>query len=54
MVPMQYATHVVSPCLGLLDARAEYVVLCFPLSYSLIIHTKLRVQDVLPKSTGRK
>lgn len=25
MVPMHYATHVVSPCLGILDAQAEYV-----------------------------
>jgi len=25
MIPMHYATHVVSPCLGLLDKRAEYV-----------------------------
>ena len=25
MVPMHYATHVVSPVLGLLDGRAEYV-----------------------------
>jgi predicted dehydrogenase len=25
MVPMHYATHVVSPCLGLIDGRAEYV-----------------------------
>ncbi|MDB5388959.1 MAG: oxidoreductase domain protein [Planctomycetaceae bacterium] len=25
MIPMHYATHVVSPCLGLLDSRAEYV-----------------------------
>jgi predicted dehydrogenase len=25
MVPMHYATHVVSPCLGLLNGRAEYV-----------------------------
>lgn len=25
MIPMHYATHVVSPCLGLLDGRAEYV-----------------------------
>ncbi len=25
MIPMHYATHVVSPCLGILDARAEYV-----------------------------
>jgi predicted dehydrogenase len=25
MIPMHYATHVVSPCLGLMDARAEYV-----------------------------
>ena len=25
MVPMHYATHVVSPCLGLLDGLAEYV-----------------------------
>ena len=25
MIPMHYATHVVSPCLGLLDARAESV-----------------------------
>jgi predicted dehydrogenase len=25
MIPMHYATHVVSPCLGLLDACAEYV-----------------------------
>lgn len=25
MVPMHYATHVVSPCLGLVNARAEYV-----------------------------
>src|SRR5436853_3804913 len=25
MIPMHYATHVVSPCLGLMDGRAEYV-----------------------------
>src|SRR6056297_3121444 len=25
MIPMHYATHVVSPCLGLLDKPAEYV-----------------------------
>jgi predicted dehydrogenase len=25
MIPMHYATHVVSPCLGLLDGQAEYV-----------------------------
>ena len=25
MIPMHYATHVVSPCLGLMNARAEYV-----------------------------
>ncbi len=25
MIPMHYATHVVSPCLGLLDKQAEYV-----------------------------
>jgi predicted dehydrogenase len=25
MIPMHYATHVVSPCLGLLDGKAEYV-----------------------------
>src|SRR5690349_24696220 len=25
MIPMHYATHVVSPCLGLMDKRAEYV-----------------------------
>ena len=25
MIPMHYATHVVSPCLGLTNARAEYV-----------------------------
>ncbi len=25
MVPMHYATHVVSPCLGLIDGQAEYV-----------------------------
>ncbi len=25
MIPMHYATHVVSPCLGILDASAEYV-----------------------------
>jgi predicted dehydrogenase len=25
MIPMHYATHVVSPCLGLVDGRAEYV-----------------------------
>lgn len=25
MIPMHYATHVVSPCLGLLDGRTEYV-----------------------------
>ena len=25
MVPMHYATHVVAPCLGLVDGRAEYV-----------------------------
>ncbi|MBL8830103.1 MAG: Gfo/Idh/MocA family oxidoreductase [Planctomycetaceae bacterium] len=25
MIPMHYATHVVSPCLGLLDGKADYV-----------------------------
>jgi predicted dehydrogenase len=25
MIPMHYATHVVSPCLGLMNGRAEYV-----------------------------
>ena len=25
MIPMHYATHVVSPCLGLVNGRAEYV-----------------------------
>jgi len=25
MIPMHYATHVVSPCLGLMNSRAEYV-----------------------------
>jgi predicted dehydrogenase len=25
MIPMHYATHVVSPCLGLVDGKAEYV-----------------------------
>ena len=25
MIPMHYATHVVSPCLGLMNKRAEYV-----------------------------
>jgi len=25
MIPMHYATHVVSPCLGMVDGRAEYV-----------------------------
>jgi hypothetical protein len=25
MIPMHYATHVVSPCLGMVDGKAEYV-----------------------------
>ncbi|GIT06364.1 MAG: hypothetical protein CM1200mP29_17750 [Verrucomicrobiota bacterium] len=25
MIPMHYATHVVSPCLGMVDGLAEYV-----------------------------
>jgi len=28
MIPMHYATHVVSPCLGLMNSRAEYVSCC--------------------------
>ena len=42
MVPMHYATHVVSPCLGLVDGRAEYVS-CFGSG---------TVRDSIRKSSG--
>ena len=44
MIPMHYATHVVSPCLGLLDGRAEYVS-CFGSG---------RVRDDIAQKSGNK
>jgi predicted dehydrogenase len=44
MIPMHYATHVVSPCLGILDARAEYVS-CFGSG---------TVRDDIQKKSGNK
>ncbi|MCE9607676.1 MAG: Gfo/Idh/MocA family oxidoreductase [Planctomycetia bacterium] len=44
MIPMHYATHVVSPCLGLLDGRAEYVS-CFGSGL---------VRDDIAKKSGNK
>jgi predicted dehydrogenase len=44
MIPMHYATHVVSPCLGLLDSRAEYVS-CFGSG---------TVRDDIAKKSGNK
>lgn len=44
MIPMHYATHVVSPCLGLLDGRAEYVS-CFGSG---------TVRDDIQKKSGNK
>lgn len=44
MIPMHYATHVVSPCLGLLNGRAEYVS-CFGSG---------TVRDEIQKKSGNK
>ena len=44
MIPMHYATHVVSPCLGLIDGRAEYVS-CFGSG---------TVRDDIQKTSGNK
>jgi predicted dehydrogenase len=44
MIPMHYATHVVSPCLGLVDGRAEYVS-CFGSG---------RVRKDIAKKSGNK
>ncbi len=44
MIPMHYATHVVSPCLGLLDGLAEYVS-CFGSG---------TVRDEIAKASGNK
>jgi len=44
MIPMHYATHVVSPCLGLLDGKAEYVS-CFGSGL---------VRDDIAKKSGNK
>lgn len=44
MIPMHYATHVVSPCLGLLDGKAEYVS-CFGSG---------RVRDDIAAKSGNK
>lgn len=44
MIPMHYATHVVSPCLGLVDGRAEYVS-CFGSG---------TVRDDIAKKSGNK
>ncbi|MDZ4689130.1 MAG: Gfo/Idh/MocA family oxidoreductase [Planctomycetaceae bacterium] len=44
MIPMHYATHVVSPCLGLLDGLAEYVS-CFGSG---------TVRDDIAKKSGNK
>lgn len=44
MIPMHYATHVVSPCLGLMNSRAEYVS-CFGSG---------AVRDDIAKKSGNK
>jgi len=44
MIPMHYATHVVSPCLGLLNGKAEYVS-CFGSG---------TVRDDIQKKSGNK
>ncbi len=44
MIPMQYATHVVSPCLGLVDGLAEYVS-CFGSG---------RVRDEIAEKSGNR
>jgi predicted dehydrogenase len=44
MIPMHYATHVVSPCLGLVNGRAEYVS-CFGSG---------TVRDDIQKKSGNK
>ncbi|HEX4132159.1 MAG TPA: Gfo/Idh/MocA family oxidoreductase [Pirellulales bacterium] len=44
MIPMHYATHVVSPCLGLLDKKAEFVS-CFGSG---------TVRDDIAKKSGNK
>lgn len=44
MIPMHYATHVVSPCLGLMNSRAEYVS-CFGSG---------TVRDDIAKKSGNK
>jgi predicted dehydrogenase len=44
MIPMHYATHVVSPCLGLVNGRAEYVS-CFGSG---------TVRDEIAKKSGNK
>ena len=44
MIPMHYATHVVSPCLGLADTRAEYVS-CFGSG---------RVRDEIAEKSGNR
>lgn len=44
MIPMHYATHVVSPCLGLVDGVAEYVS-CFGSG---------RVRDGIAKKSGNR
>ena len=44
MIPMHYATHVVSPCLGLMNSRAEYVS-CFGSG---------TVRDDIQKKSGNK
>jgi predicted dehydrogenase len=44
MIPMHYATHVVSPCLGLVNGRAEYVS-CFGSG---------TVRDDIAKKSGNK
>ena len=44
MIPMHYATHVVSPCLGLVDGKAEYVS-CFGSG---------TVRDAVAKKSGNR
>lgn len=44
MVPMHYATHVVAPCLGLMDGKAEYVS-CFGSG---------TVRDAIAKKSGNR
>lgn len=44
MIPMHYATHVVSPCLGLIDGRAAYVS-CFGSG---------TVRDAIQKKSGNR